>query len=254
MISTCSLQSGSTGNCIYVETSDAKLLFDAGISAKQARQRLAMHDRCINSVQALLITHNHSDHSRHAGVLHRQISAPIYMTNGSWTACKTKLGVVREFRTFGGGDQLQFGETTVQSILTPHDGKEGVAFVISCQGKKLGIFTDLGHRFDGIEKWLSDLDMLYLESNYDPEMLEDGPYPLWLKRRIIGDGGHLSNLEAAELVRDSAPRLQRLILSHLSEHNNCPELACRLARDVLGDDFPISLAPRSRHSDMFIVQ
>lgn len=253
MISTCSLQSGSNGNCFYVETRDVQLLFDAGISAKQAYQRLSVHDRDIANVKALLISHDHSDHSRHAGVFHRRIAAPLYISHGSWQACKSKLGAVREVKPFDAGGELRFGRTLVQTIPTAHDGKDGVAFVISSEGKKLGIFTDLGHRFAGIENWLADLDGLYLESNYDPDMLANGPYPYWLKQRIIGNGGHLSNHQAADLVRDSCKKLKRLILAHLSEHNNCPTLASKIARDILGPDLNISLAPRKSASDMFVI-
>ncbi|MCF7957160.1 MAG: MBL fold metallo-hydrolase [Phycisphaerae bacterium] len=253
MISTCALQSGSSGNCFYVETRDVQLLFDAGISAKQAYQRLSLHGRDIANIKALLISHDHSDHSRHAGIFHRRTAAPLYMTHGSWKSCKAKQGAVRDVNLFDAGSVLQFGQTVVQTVPTAHDGKEGVAFVISSEGKKLGIFTDLGHRFDGIEQWLTELDGLYLESNYDPEMLAKGAYPPWLKKRITGDGGHLSNRQAADLVLDSCKKLQRLILSHLSEHNNSPNLASQVARDVLGPDLNISMAPRKSASEMFII-
>ncbi len=253
MIFTCSLQSGSNGNSFYVETNDVRLLFDAGISARSSKQRLAEHERDIRDVEAVIISHNHSDHIKHAGVLHRRFSLPLYMTPGAWHASRGKLGIVNDVRLFEAGDCLQFGSTTVQTVPTAHDGIDGVAFVISSINNKLGIFTDLGHRFEGIEKWITELDAVYLESNYDDEMLTNGPYPHWLKNRIRGDGGHLSNTEAAQLVDDSAQELQLLILSHLSEHNNSPEIALATARDILGKGFPIAMAHRGQVSEMFTV-
>jgi len=248
---TFSLQSGSNGNSIYVETSDVRLLFDAGISGRATANRLAEHGRDIRQVDALILSHNHRDHVCGAGVLQRRFDLPIYITPRSYRACQEDLGPCRDIRNFDPGKVLKFGRTTVQTVPTPHDGKDGVAFVICENGKKLGIFTDLGHRFEGIENWIADMDGLYLESNYDPEMLAEGLYPSWLKRRIRGSGGHLSNLEAAELVRDTAEQLQFLILAHLSENNNEPELALTTARDVLGEAFPLALAPRYMVGDIF---
>jgi len=253
MISTCSLQSGSNGNCIYVETNDARLLFDAGISSLSAQRRLAQYERNIREVDAVIISHNHSDHLRHAGVFHRKFSMPVYITNGAWQAGRSMLGIVKETCFFEPGQILQFGETTVETVPTPHDGVECVAFVITSQNTSLGIFTDLGHCFEGIDKWLSKLDGLYLESNYDPEMLSNGPYPVWLKQRIQGLGGHISNGEAAQLVSESASGLKLLILSHLSEHNNRPELALATAREILGSSMPIALAERTGASEMFTI-
>ncbi len=247
----CSLQSGSNGNCIYVETEDARLLFDAGISGSTAQLRLARHGRDIQDVQALIISHNHTDHVRCAGVFHRKFHLPIFISHGSWQAAKSGMGKVDNVTCFAGGEVLQFGNTRVATIPTPHDGREGVAFVIQHKKEKLGIFTDLGHRFAGIEEWIADLDGLYLESNYDPQMLAQGPYPPWLQRRIAGQGGHISNGEAAEMIRDCGSRIKLVILAHLSEHNNHPELALQTFRKVLSDRFPVCLASRYDGSDMF---
>jgi phosphoribosyl 1,2-cyclic phosphodiesterase len=241
---TFSLQSGSNGNSIYVETSDARLLFDAGISGRATENRLAEHDRDIREVDAMILSHNHRDHVCGAGILQRRFSLPIYITRRSYRACQEDLGPCTDIRYINSGQVLEFGRTVVQTVPTAHDGKDGVAFVISENGKKLGIFTDLGHRFDGIERWIAGLDGLYLESNYDPDMLAEGMYPAWLKRRIRGNGGHLSNQEAAELVRDTAEQLEFFVLAHLSENNNEPELALATARDILGHSFPLALAPR----------
>jgi len=254
MIHTCSLQSGSNGNCFYVETPDIRLLFDAGISGRQAQQRLQSHSRDIYDVDAIIISHNHSDHAGHAGVFQRKLSAPLYMTNGTWQACRAKMAVIDQLNLFEPGQVLDFNRTTVETIPTPHDGEEGVAFIVHYESKKLGIFTDLGHCFHGLEQKCVDLDMLYLESNYDPEMLRQGPYPNWLKLRITGNSGHISNQQAACLIKDCQPsRLKHLILSHLSQHNNHPDLALETAQSVLGKSFPVSVASRSAVSELFTV-
>ena len=251
MIKTCSLQSGSNGNCIYVETPDTKLLFDAGISGKTAQQRLAEHDRNINDIDALIISHDHSDHTKAAGVFHRKFKLPIHITPGSWNHCRGRQGQVERVHFFHPGADITFNATTVKTIPTAHDGKDGVAFVIQYENIQLGIFTDLGHPFDGLGEHIAQLDALYLEFNYDPQMLENGDYPIWLKRRISGSGGHLSNAEAALLIRQNAPELKTLILSHLSEHNNHPDLALKSARQALGYSLDIQLAPRYNVSKLF---
>lgn len=254
-IVTCALQSGSNGNCIYVETQDARLLFDAGISGKVARQRLAEHGREITDVDAVIMSHDHSDHSRCAGVFHRKYDLELYMARRVWQATRDRLGAVeqRRLHEFEPGETLKFGGTEVATVPTAHDGCGGVAFVVTHEGKSLGIFTDLGHRFEGIEECIGRLHLVYLESNYDPQMLAAGPYPKWLKERIAGDGGHLANAEAAQLAKDAGGRLQRLILAHLSEHNNRPELAVATAREHVGMELPISVALRHGVTEMFAV-
>ncbi len=250
---TCSLQSGSCGNCIYVETADAQLLFDAGISGRTAQERLAQFDRDIRDVDALFISHNHSDHVNSAGVYSRKFSLPVYITSGSWRLARKRLGTIKSLQLFSPGQTLTINQTKIVTVPTAHDGVEGVAFIIQRDGKSLGIFTDLGHRFEGLDNWIAELDALYLESNYDPDLLDQGDYPPWLKKRVTGSAGHLSNFEAAQLVKDCADNLQFLVLSHLSENNNVPELALTTARQVLGSEMNIALAHRNQPSEMFVV-
>jgi len=250
----CSLQSGSNGNCIYVETPDARLLFDAGISAKLAQERLAFHQRRITGVDALILSHNHSDHVRGAGAFHRKFHLPLFLTERVLARCRESLGPLGRIEHFLPGDTLHFGDTEVVTVPTPHDGIDTVAFVVRRHGKSLGIFIDLGHRFAGIETQIAPLDGLFLESNYDPDLLARSNYPTWLKQRIRGPGGHLSNEEAAELVRDCAGDLQFLALAHLSEHNNRPKLALETARDILSSHMPITLASRHCASDMHLLR
>jgi phosphoribosyl 1,2-cyclic phosphodiesterase len=251
-----SLQSGSNGNCIYVETGGVKLLFDAGISGAAAEERLARHGRDIRQVDAVIISHDHGDHIRCAGVFQRKYGLPVHVTARTLAAARSRcdLGKLHDIRNFKAGGTLRFKDVSVHTVPTPHDSDDGAAFVIEANGKRLGILTDLGHVFSELGRLVSSLDAVFLESNYDPEMLKNGPYPRYLKQRIKGPGGHISNAEAAELLRSAAgPRLRWACLAHLSEQNNSPDLALRTHREVLVPDFPLHVASRYAVSGIFVV-
>lgn len=241
-----SLQSGSNGNCIYVEAGGVKLLFDAGISGIQAKQRLALHGRDIAEVDAVLISHDHVDHSRCMGVYHRKFGLPIYTTAKTYRAAsRYGLGAIDGPRHFAAGETLRFGRVTVETISTPHDAADGVAFVVDDGKSRLGVLTDLGHVFDGLESLVGSLDAVLLESNYDPHMLANGLYPDWLKQRVEGPAGHISNIEAAELLHATATaRLKWVCLAHLSQENNTPTLALKTHRQIVGNRLPLYVASR----------
>jgi phosphoribosyl 1,2-cyclic phosphodiesterase len=247
-----SLQSGSNGNCIYVEADGAKLLFDAGISGIQVRQRLALHGRDVASVDAVLISHDHVDHCRGMGILHRKFGLPIYVTAETYRAAsRYKLGQINDLCHFQSGATLRFGNLVVETIATPHDAEDGVVFVVDDGKHRLGILTDLGHVFAGLESVIQSLDAVLLESNYDPDMLARGSYPQWLKDRITGPAGHISNFEAAELLRAAASRRMKwACLAHLSQDNNTPKLALATHRKILGERLPILVATRHEASDV----
>ncbi len=244
------LQSGSSGNAIYVEVEGTRLLFDAGISGKQAQERLAQQGRDISAVDAVLISHDHSDHARCAGIYQRKFGLPIYITPKTLRAAggRGNLGRLEDVRHFRAGETLKFGRVSVETIPTPHDAVDGVVFVVDGrkqrQGiQRLGILTDLGHVFGDLHAVIGSLDAVVLESNHDPKMLRDGPYPAFLKRRIRGPGGHISNLESAELLAAAASRrLRWCCLAHLSRTNNTPELALRTHRKILGERFALDVA------------
>lgn len=251
-----SLQSGSNGNCIYVETGGVRLLFDAGISGVAAKERLAAHGRDIRSVDAVIISHDHGDHVRCAGIYQRKYGIPLYVTPKTIDrACsRLSLGKLKEVRHFRAGDTLRFSGVSVKTIPTPHDGEDGAVFVITANNKRLGIMTDLGHVFEGLEQLVAGLDAAFIESNYDPDMLENGPYPAFLKRRIRSAGGHISNIEAAELLRTAAsPRMKWACLAHLSEQNNSPDLALRTHREAGRKGLPVHVASRYGVSELFTV-
>jgi phosphoribosyl 1,2-cyclic phosphodiesterase len=241
-----SLQSGSNGNCIYVEADDTRLVFDAGISGKRADERLSEFGRDIRAADAVLISHDHRDHSQSAGIFQRKFGLPVYMTHGTRAAAtrRCNLGSMPDLRAFAPGETLTIGAMRIETIPTPHDATDGVMFVVEAEGKRLGILTDLGHVFGQLRSVIGTLDAIVLESNYDPKMLAAGPYPDFLKARIRGRGGHISNLEAAQLIESEAGDLAWVCLAHLSEDNNDPDVALCTHRRVLGAELDIHIASR----------
>ncbi|MCG3179178.1 MAG: putative metallo-hydrolase YycJ [Phycisphaerae bacterium] len=252
-IVTFSLQSGSNGNSIYVQTPDARLLFDAGISGRQAERRMARHSRDLRDCDALILSHGHVDHVRCAGVFHRKFNLPVLTTRAAWDAAARFQGAVDGPEFFAPGQTLRFGGTTVETIPTPHDALDSVAFVVACNGSRLGILTDLGHVFDGLADLLDGLDAAYLETNYDPDMLWNGTYPWPLKQRISGGAGHLSNDESGSLAGGSGRRLRWVAAAHLSEENNSPAKALAAMKAGLGRSLPVMLAGRYDVSDAWDV-
>ena len=247
-----SLQSGSNGNCIHVEADGVRLLFDAGISGVQAKERLRQHGRDVTDVDALLISHDHSDHCRSMGIFHRKFGLPVFATEKTFQAAsRCRIGKISEINHFCAGDVLRFGKVTVETFPTPHDAADGVVFVVDDGKDRLGILTDLGHVFDGLEDIVGSLDAVLLESNYDPEMLADGPYPDWLKERVAGRAGHISNRESAELLlRVASKRMKWACLAHISHENNTPDLALKTHRSILRNRLPLYVATRYEATDV----
>lgn len=245
-IAAVSLQSGSSGNCIFVEAGGLRLLFDAGICGAAAERRLSSFGYDIRQVDALIISHDHADHILYAGVYQRKYGLPIYATAGTLSAASRRhaLGSLKDVSIFFAGATLRFGDVYVETVPTPHDGADGAAFVVDACGKRLGIMTDLGHVFKGLAEVMEGLDAVFIESNYEPSMLAAGPYPARLKDRIRGPAGHISNAESAELLRASR-RLTWACLSHLSGRNNNPETALLRHRQIIQRALPLYVAGRS---------
>jgi len=251
------LQSGSNGNCVYVEAGGKSLLFDAGISGLQAQRRLSALGCDIRQVEGLFISHDHADHVRCAGVYHRKFGLPLYVGRQTLSAARSRftLGELKKSIFFEPGQTIHVGEVRIHTVPTPHDAPGTVAFIIDDGRRRVGIFTDLGHSFDGLDQLLAGCDAALLESNYDPQMLRDGPYPDWLKRRVAGPAGHLSNIEAALLLRSSGKigRLRWACLGHMSENNNTPQLALKTHRDIIGQKFRLHLASRYEAAGPMVV-
>ena len=177
---------------------------------------------------------------------HRKFGLPVYVTAETYRASKRhKLGEIEDIGHFSAGESLRFGKIVVETIATPHDGADGVVFVVDDGKRRLGVLTDLGHVFSELEDIIGSVDAALLESNYDPDMLANGPNPEWLKERIEGPGGHISNPESAELLLTAASKRMRwACLAHLSQDNNTPAVAVETHSQILGKRLPIYVATR----------
>jgi len=248
-----SLQSGSSGNCTYVESGGVRLLIDAGISGRRAEQRLASHGKDIRDVDALIISHDHRDHTCAMGIFHRKFGLPIYTTRRTYETARRgmNLGKIDDVQFFTAGDSLKFDHVSLESLETPHDAADGVVFVVDDDLHRLGVLTDLGHVFGELPTLVSSLDAVLIESNHEEAMLREGMYPEFLKKRISGPRGHISNLDSARLLEKAASsRLQWACLAHLSDENNVPQVALQTHRQVLGEAFPLSCADRQAAGEL----
>lgn len=228
-----SLGSGSKGNATIAEYADTTILIDCGFSLKETTRRLEMlgHDAAL--IDAILVTHEHSDHIRGVGPLARKHNIPVWTTRG--TASRADWGNIAEVNHFDVHHELIINDIHIQPFPVPHDAREPCQFVISDGNKRLGILTDTGSLTSHIEEQLSGCDALVLECNHDEAMLASGPYPPSLKDRVGGRFGHLSNRQSAELISKlDTSKLEHIVAAHLSEENNSPDLARWALSEVLG--------------------
>ena len=258
----CSIASGSSGNCIYVGSDSTHVLIDVGISGKRMEAGLNEIDLSMRDIDGILITHEHSDHIAGLGVLSRKYEIPIYATKGTIEAIRnsSSIGKIPEdlFVPICADEKIIIKDLICNPMKISHDAAEPVAYRIIHGKKKLGIITDLGNYNDYTVESLKGMDALLLEANHDVRMLQVGPYPYYLKQRILGDRGHLSNERAGQLLsRLMHENMQAVILGHLSKENNLPELAYEAVRveitmeavktesPVLVNEIPICVAKRS---------
>ncbi len=227
------LGSGSAGNSFLVESARARLLIDAGFSGRDLERRLAALEVEAHSIDALLITHDHGDHTRGMGVLARRWGIPLYLTDATRRACARLLSGSEVVRPYAHDQPVLIGDLRVDPFLTLHDAVDPVAVTVSdvsC-GEKLGIATDMGRPTAAARRALRECDLLVLEANHDEILLRESPYPWSVKARIGGSHGHLSNRAAAELAADLHHEgLGAVVLAHLSENSNDSGLAL----DVVG--------------------
>ena len=261
-----SIASGSSGNCIYIGSDNTHVLVDAGISNK--RIEMGLNDLGLNAreLDGILITHEHSDHIKGLGVISRKYGIPIYATGGTADAMlrmkslgKMPEGLIHEIRE---DEPFEIKDLTVNPFTISHDAAQPVGYRLECGEHSVGIATDLGKYNDYIVKNLENLDAVLLEANHDIRMLQVGKYPYYLKQRILGDRGHLSNENAGRLLcRILHDNLKAVFLGHLSRENNYEELAYETvcSEVTLGDnpyrsrDFKIQVAKRDHISEIITV-
>ncbi len=229
------LSSGSAGNSLYIETENSRILIDAGLSAKKLGERMAVLGRDPQDIDAVFLTHEHSDHVGGVGPLLRKHNLTLHATEGTFQKIQKRAGRIPGWRRIRADEPVTIGDLSVEPYATPHDAEEPVAFVVRQGDRKLGLATDLGSAAPAVREKLKRADVLLLEANHDVDLLSQGPYPWSLKQRILSDVGHLSNQASGELLASVVHRgLKKVVLMHLSETNNRPELARAAAQQALG--------------------
>lgn len=230
------LASGSTGNSFLIQTDSAAILVDAGLSGKQMQERIAKTGTDPAELKGIIVSHGHTDHVKGVGVLSRKFKIPVWMNRGTWRVAERNVGKLHSLDFFETGRIFQVAGLRIHPFSVPHDCADPVGFRISSHSCRMGIATDLGTATGLVAGVLAGVHVVVLESNHDPEMLRDGPYPWELKQRVRGRLGHLSNNESATLLqRIVSDELQAVILAHMSETNNRSDLALKCARESLCD-------------------
>lgn len=259
----CSIASGSSGNCIYAGTDTTHILVDIGISGKRTEMGLNSMGLSCRDIDGIFITHEHIDHISGLGVVARKYGIPIYATKGTVEGIQRTKSVgnidSELFQIINADEKLIVKDMTLNPMHISHDAAEPVAYRISHGKKRVAIITDLGTYNDYTVECLRGMDALLLEANHDVNMLQVGPYPYYLKQRILGNRGHLSNELSGRLLSELLhDKMQAVVLGHLSKENNMPELAYETVRleitmadnEYKATDFPISVAKRSEVSQV----
>jgi len=225
MIKVCAIASGSNGNCYYIGTEREAILVDAGISRRQIMKRMKEMRLDINKVTAVFISHEHSDHIRGLRVLCDMHGIKAYLTRDTLQKAHKNYHP-KTAHVFKAGDTIQLGAFKVHSFAKKHDAIDPTSFRIEIEGQNIGVMTDIGEACQHVKTHLAACDIVFLESNYDEQLLEEGPYPYYLKQRVKSDHGHLSNSQAVDLVeKHGTAKLKTIFLSHISADNNRVEIA-----------------------------
>jgi len=234
VIKICILASGSAGNAAFVSTERTRLLIDAGLSRREIVKRLAAIGEDAAALDAILVTHEHSDHTCGLNALSRAAERPLplYMTHGTaqfvdWNECAPTL------ERFQAGCSFSIGDFDISSFTVPHDAVDPIGYTLTTEGIKIAIATDLGYVTQNIPDRLRDATAVLLEANHDLEMLRVGPYPWSVKQRVMSRRGHLSNDLAGKFIQAHLGYVHTLILGHISEHNNHPELVRNMGLKAL---------------------
>ena len=260
MLNFCSLYSGSSGNSLFVETQNTKLLIDAGVSSKKIEKALEDLEIEPSSLDGILITHEHSDHVQGLGTFSKKFDLPVFVNQETLDAMPKQKDKIssNNIKTFKIADKFSIGDLDIKPFSIPHDAANPCGFNIWNKDKKLSIATDIGHMTNNILKQLEESLFVMLEANYDPEVLRCSSYPFPLKTRIAGPTGHLSNEIAGKTISYLLKSgLKNAMLGHLSKESNFPELAYQTVVDELignscfnDGSLGLSVASRDSHSEL----
>jgi phosphoribosyl 1,2-cyclic phosphodiesterase len=253
----CSFSSGSSGNCYLVKSESAAILIDAGISGKRVWEGLAHTGTDPGMLRAILITHEHSDHiGGLISVMKKAGSLTVHANERTWQATGISENAFPfvNIERFVTGDDFTVGDISVKTFAVSHDAAEPVGYTLRCQGRQISLITDTGHVDAEMFEEIRGANLLVLESNHDEDMLKYGKYPFFLKKRVLGDKGHLSNDAAGDAILRllmSGGEKRRVLLAHLSRENNFPEMALQTVKNILeeygyhtGTDVDLDVIPR----------
>ncbi|AFS79821.1 metallo-beta-lactamase family protein [Gottschalkia acidurici 9a] len=234
----CSLASGSSGNCQYIETEKIRVLVDVGLSGKRVQELLSSIEIEASTIDCILITHEHKDHIKGAGILSRRFDIPIYANENTWNNMRAELGKIKEenIKVFKTNSDFEVGDLGIVPFKVFHDAVEPVGYSFYNKDKKISIVTDTGCIDHEIKNKIKNSNLLVIESNHDTEMLRLGSYPWFLKKRVAGEQGHLSNDDAGNLLKEVLMgNNEKVLLGHLSRENNFPELAYQTVSNILNE-------------------
>ncbi len=235
------LASSSKGNSTYISTNETSILIDAGLTCKRIIEKLNNINVDISTIDAIFLTHEHSDHTKGIGVISRKYNIPIYATSKTikYILDSNKLGDIdkRNINIIYPFEKCVINDICLTPFDIPHDASQPVGYLVQANGFNIGVATDFGHATEDIKYYLKNLDILLLESNYDEKMLLNGQYPYHLKRRIKSDVGHLSNIDAGNLLCDIySKKLKYVFLGHLSDENNSSLVALETVKSILDNN------------------
>ena len=258
MFKFCNLYSGSSGNCSFVGTDNINILIDCGESQKKILTALESIGTNINQINAIVVTHEHSDHVKTLGAISKKYNIPVYANEKTFNNMPEQTELIKEEnrKIFNTDDHFEIGDLQIHPFHIPHDAAEPCGYNIYNENNKISIATDIGHMDNSILKKLEESKFLLLESNYEPEILKYAKYPYYLKRRIAGPNGHLSNQEASDtIVKLLSTGVNNIMLGHLSKETNFPELAYKTVMDEIinnkiNNNLTLNVASRIKPSDI----
>ncbi|HVS98230.1 MAG TPA: MBL fold metallo-hydrolase [Puia sp.] len=247
-----SLNSGSNGNCYYIGNEEEAVLIDAGLSYRETERRMRRLGLALSRVKGIFISHEHDDHIRGLEVLSQRYRLPVYITEPTLRQCRFAPDH-QLVQFFCAGEPQTIGSLTITAFSKTHDASDPYSFTVASPSVCIGVFTDIGVVCDNVIRHFTQCHAAFLEANYDEQLLENGRYPWPLKNRIRGGQGHLSNQQALELFVDYRPAfMSHLLLSHLSEDNNRPELV-QLLFDAHAQGATIAIASRYNESELYAI-